>query len=136
MFPTRPRVSTDRNKRKQTEGKVVVVKMKRIILALLILPPALANLDVVSLFTARDTWIQEVVATLVVGDVPNPITGDVALWTGIMTDKRDFLQGVTQNSQPRYFPFLSTPVSVPGVLIFGWQLLLRQPRAELVHLCV
>jgi len=63
--------------------------------------PSLANLDVISLFTARDTWIQEVVATLVVGNVPNPITGDVALWTGIMTDKRDFLQGVTQNSQPR-----------------------------------
>ena len=62
---------------------------------------SLANLDVISLITTRDTWIQEVVATLVVRNVPNPITGDVALWTGIMTDKRDFLQGVTQNSQPR-----------------------------------
>ncbi|GAB1315468.1 hypothetical protein MFIFM68171_05678 [Madurella fahalii] len=62
-----------------------------------------ANLDVVSLYTKRDTWIQEVVATLIVGDVPNPITGDVALWTGIMTDKRDFLQGVTQNSPQSYY---------------------------------
>lgn len=61
-----------------------------------------ANLDVISLYTKSDAWIQEAVATLIVGDVPNPITGDVALWTGIMTDKRDFLQGVTQNSAQRY----------------------------------
>lgn len=68
---------------------------------LALMPLGLANLDVISLYTSQETWIQEVVATLVVGDVPNPITGDVALWTGIMTDKKDFLQGVTQNSQPR-----------------------------------
>jgi hypothetical protein len=68
---------------------------------LAVLPASNANLDVISLFTARDVWIQEAVATLVVSNVPSQSTGDVALWTGIMTDKRDFLQGVTQNSQQR-----------------------------------
>lgn len=61
-----------------------------------------ANLDVITLNTGRDTWIQEAEATLVVGNVPNPITGDVALWSAIMMDKKDFLQGVTQNSPSRY----------------------------------
>lgn len=60
-----------------------------------------ANLDIITLNTNRDTWIQEAVATLVLGDVPSPITGDVALWSAIMMDKNDFLQGVTQNSPGR-----------------------------------
>jgi len=62
---------------------------------------SLANLDVITLNANRDAWIQEAVATLVVGDVPSSSTGDVALWSAIMTDKRDFLQGVTENAQPR-----------------------------------
>ncbi|KAH7378691.1 hypothetical protein BKA66DRAFT_587806 [Pyrenochaeta sp. MPI-SDFR-AT-0127] len=62
-----------------------------------------ANLDVITLNTGRDTWIQEAEATLVVGNVPNPITGDVALWSAIMMDKKDFLQGVTQNSPSSYY---------------------------------
>jgi hypothetical protein len=61
-----------------------------------------ANNDVVTLNTRSGTWIQEVVATLVVGNVPNPITGDVALWSAIMMDKGDFLQGVTENSPSGY----------------------------------
>ncbi len=61
-----------------------------------------ANIDVITLNANRDAWIQEAVATLVVGDVPSSMTGDVALWSAIMTDKRDFLQGVTENAQPRY----------------------------------
>jgi hypothetical protein len=69
-----------------------------------------ANLDVVTLNAHRDAWIQEAIATLVVGDTPNPITGDVALWSAIMTDKRDFLQGVTQNSPARYGTAYSTRV--------------------------
>ncbi|KAK5660033.1 hypothetical protein OQA88_13501 [Cercophora sp. LCS_1] len=78
--------------------------MKSVLCVLLaILRLTLANLDIISLYTRGDTWIQEAVATLVVGEVPSQITGDVALWTGIMTDKRDFLQGVTQNSQPSYY---------------------------------
>lgn len=67
-----------------------------------------ANLDVITLNTKSDTWIQEAVATLVVGNVPNPITGDVALWSAIMMDKRDFLQGVTQNSPSGYDATRST----------------------------
>jgi hypothetical protein len=62
-----------------------------------------ANLDIITLNTNSGTWIQEAEGTLVVGDVPNPMTGDVALWSAIMTDKGDFLQGVTENAQPRYF---------------------------------
>lgn len=60
-----------------------------------------SNLDVVTLPTRGDAYIQEASATLVVGNVPNPMTGDVALWSAIMTDKGDFLQGVTENVQPR-----------------------------------
>ncbi|KAI0850033.1 hypothetical protein F5Y00DRAFT_268567 [Daldinia vernicosa] len=57
-----------------------------------------ANLDIITLNTKGDTWIQEASATLVLGDVPNPMAGDVALWSAIMMDKRDFLQGVTENA--------------------------------------
>lgn len=68
---------------------------------LFLIRPSYGNLDVITLNTKGDTYIQEAVATLVVGDIPNPITGDVALWSAIMMDKRDFLQGVTQNSPGR-----------------------------------
>lgn len=60
--------------------------------------PSHANVDIVSLFVPSGNFIEEAVATLVVGDIPNPITGDIALWSAIMLDKQDFLQGVTQNS--------------------------------------
>ncbi|SPJ72607.1 uncharacterized protein FTOL_02336 [Fusarium torulosum] len=60
---------------------------------------AAANLDVVTLFAKTNAYIQEASATLVLGDIPNPITGDVALWSAIMMQNQDsFLQGVTQNS--------------------------------------
>ncbi|KAI6756043.1 hypothetical protein HG530_011779 [Fusarium avenaceum] len=58
-----------------------------------------ANLDVITLFAKPNAYIQEASATLVLGDIPNPITGDVALWSAIMMQNREsFLQGVTQNS--------------------------------------
>lgn len=69
---------------------------------LALIQQAAANLDIITLNTNSDTWIQEAVTTLVVGDTPNPITGDVALWSAIMMDKEDFLQGVTQNSPNKY----------------------------------
>ncbi|KAF5009362.1 hypothetical protein FDECE_4418 [Fusarium decemcellulare] len=60
---------------------------------------ALGNLDIVTLFAKSDAYIQEASATLVVGDVPNPITGDVALWSAIMMENSaSFLQGVTENA--------------------------------------
>ncbi|KAJ3541120.1 hypothetical protein NM208_g4750 [Fusarium decemcellulare] len=60
---------------------------------------ALGNLDIVTLFARSDAYIQEASATLVVGDVPNPITGDVALWSAIMMENSaSFLQGVTENA--------------------------------------
>ncbi|KAJ4989694.1 hypothetical protein SVAN01_04724 [Stagonosporopsis vannaccii] len=57
-----------------------------------------ANLDIITLPANGNTWIQEAVATVVLGDVPQTITGDAALWSAIMMDQEDFLQGVTQNS--------------------------------------
>jgi hypothetical protein len=63
-----------------------------------LVPSVFANNDVVTLVTRGDAWIQEAVATLVLGDTPNPMTGDVALWSAIMMDQKDFLQGVSQNS--------------------------------------
>ncbi|KAF4981514.1 hypothetical protein FZEAL_2699 [Fusarium zealandicum] len=60
---------------------------------------AIANLDVVTLFAKPNAYIQEASATLVVGDVPNPITEDVALWSAIMMENQaSFLQGVTENA--------------------------------------
>lgn len=61
---------------------------------------AYANKDFVNLNTYGNTWIQEVTATLVVPELPEAITGDVALWSAIMMDsfEGDFLQGVTQSS--------------------------------------
>jgi hypothetical protein len=61
-----------------------------------------ANLDVITLNTRGDMWITEATATLVLGEVPNPNNGDLALWSAIMMDKRDFLQGVTETAPRRY----------------------------------
>lgn len=60
-----------------------------------------ANLDIITLPANGNTWIQEAVATLVLGDVPDTITGDAALWSAIMMDQEDFLQGLTQSSPGR-----------------------------------
>lgn len=62
-----------------------------------------ANKDVVTLNTNGNAWIREASATLVLPELPNPVTGDVALWSAIMMDdfNGDFLQGVTQSS-PAY----------------------------------
>lgn len=65
---------------------------------LALISPSYANVDIVSLFFPNGNFIEEAVATLVVGNIPNPITGDIALWSAIMLDQQDFLQGVTQNS--------------------------------------
>lgn len=64
---------------------------------------AVANLDVVTLFANADAYIQEASATLVVGDIPDPITGDVSMWSAIMMQNQDsFLQGVTENAPAGY----------------------------------
>lgn len=61
---------------------------------------ARANLDVVTLSTRGTTYITSARATLVLGKAPSPQgSGDAALWSAIMMDKQDFLQGVTQNSK-------------------------------------
>ncbi|KAF7520276.1 hypothetical protein G7054_g12830 [Neopestalotiopsis clavispora] len=63
-----------------------------------------ANKDVISLEASSDAWIQEAVATLVLGNVPNPIAGDVALWSAIMMENEaSFLQGVTENALESYW---------------------------------
>lgn len=64
---------------------------------------SIANLDVITLYAKTSAYIQEASATLVVGDVPNPITGDVALWSAIMMENQaSFLQGVTENAPQGY----------------------------------
>ncbi|KAF3044260.1 hypothetical protein E8E12_000971 [Didymella heteroderae] len=65
---------------------------------LLLIHKSAANLDIITLPANGNTWIQEAEATLILGDVPEEITGDAALWSAIMMDQQDFLQGVTQNS--------------------------------------
>ncbi|EXA41657.1 hypothetical protein FOPG_16314 [Fusarium oxysporum f. sp. conglutinans race 2 54008] len=65
----------------------------------LILQQAAANLDVVTLVTRSGVYIQEASATLVLPAIPNPISGDVALWSAIMMQNQEsFLQGVTENA--------------------------------------
>lgn len=65
----------------------------------LILQQAAANLDVVTLGTRSGVYIQEASATLVLPAIPNPISGDVALWSAIMMQNQEsFLQGVTENA--------------------------------------
>jgi hypothetical protein len=59
-----------------------------------------ANKDFITLHTTGDAWIQEAVATLVLPEIPETVTGDIALWSAIMMDdyNGDFLQGVTSSS--------------------------------------
>ncbi|PSK42113.1 hypothetical protein B9Z65_4027 [Elsinoe australis] len=60
---------------------------------------AQANSDIISLYTNGATWIQEASATLILPPLPNPVSGDVAIWSAIMMENQaSFLQGVTSNS--------------------------------------
>ncbi|KAI1346351.1 hypothetical protein F5Y01DRAFT_321941 [Xylaria sp. FL0043] len=75
--------------------------MKSFLLALGVLSTlvhrASANVDHVSLYVSGGATIIEASATLVLPSAPNPITGDVALWSAIQLDS-DFIQGVTENA--------------------------------------
>jgi hypothetical protein len=64
---------------------------------------AIANKDAITLITNGNSWIKEAVATLVLPELPDSVTGDIALWSAIMMDdyNGDFLQGVTSSS-PAY----------------------------------
>lgn len=64
-----------------------------------------ANKDVITVNANGNSWIQEAIATLVVPETPETVSGDIALWSAIMMDdyNGDFLQGVTQSS-PAYVP--------------------------------
>ena len=46
------------------------------------------------------SWIQEAISTLITPLTPTPIIGDVAIWTGMGTDKNDLIQGITENGPP------------------------------------
>lgn len=60
---------------------------------------AQANSDIVSLYTSGSAYITEASATLVLPKLPNPVSGDVAIWSAIMMENQaSFLQGVTSNS--------------------------------------
>ncbi|TGJ81876.1 hypothetical protein E0Z10_g6895 [Xylaria hypoxylon] len=56
-----------------------------------------ANIDLIGLYASGGATIVEASATLVLPSAPNPITGDVALWSAIQLD-RDFIQGVSENA--------------------------------------
>ncbi|KAI1757648.1 hypothetical protein F4782DRAFT_479316 [Xylaria castorea] len=56
-----------------------------------------ATLDIISLYTSGSATIVEASATVILPSVPNPITGDLALWSAIQLDK-DFIQGVSENA--------------------------------------
>ena len=61
-----------------------------------------ANSDIVTLY-ANKAYIQEANATLVLPELPNPVTGDVALWSAIMMqNEASFIQGVTSNYPSGY----------------------------------
>lgn len=86
---------------------VYIVTMRSVAVAtavgLSLITGAVANKDAITLITNGNSWIKEAVATLVVPDLPAPVTGDIALWSAIMMDdyQGDFLQGVTSSS-PTY----------------------------------
>jgi hypothetical protein len=69
-----------------------------------------ANKDFITLHTNSNAWIREAIATLVLPEIPEAVTGDIALWSAIMMDdyNGDFLQGVTSSS-PLYV--LTTTIS-------------------------
>ncbi|KAJ8110749.1 hypothetical protein ONZ43_g5795 [Nemania bipapillata] len=56
-----------------------------------------ATLDLISLYTSGNATIVEASATLVLPGVPNPLTGDTALWSALRLD-RDFIQGVSESA--------------------------------------
>ncbi|KAF3000346.1 hypothetical protein E8E14_002919 [Neopestalotiopsis sp. 37M] len=57
-----------------------------------------ANKDFITLQTSGNAYIKEAIATLVLPKVPTP-NGDLALWSAILMDQQDFLQGVTENAK-------------------------------------
>ncbi|KAI0554752.1 hypothetical protein F4679DRAFT_579093 [Xylaria curta] len=58
---------------------------------------AAATLDIVSLYISGGATIVEASATVILPNVPSPITGDLALWSTVQLDK-DFIQGVSENA--------------------------------------
>ncbi|KAF4549374.1 Hypothetical protein D9617_22g067210 [Elsinoe fawcettii] len=58
-----------------------------------------ANSDIISLSTRGSAYIAEAAATLILPPLPNPIAGDVSMWSGIHMERQaSFVQGVTSNS--------------------------------------
>ncbi|KAL9082361.1 MAG: hypothetical protein Q9165_008910, partial [Trypethelium subeluteriae] len=55
-----------------------------------------ANTDLVTLSTPGAAWIQEVDATVILPQLPNPVSGHNSLWSAIYTDNDEtFMQGVS-----------------------------------------
>lgn len=79
--------------------KVAIMKGKpaAITACLALIQQAAATLDIISLYTSGGATIVEASATVILPSVPNPITGDLALWSAIQLD-RDFIQGVSENA--------------------------------------
>ncbi|KAI1148313.1 hypothetical protein F4825DRAFT_454610 [Nemania diffusa] len=64
---------------------------------LTLISQTIAILDLLSLYTSGNATIVEASATLVLPVVPNPLTGDVALWSALRRDG-DFIQGVSESA--------------------------------------
>ncbi|KAI0517067.1 hypothetical protein F5B22DRAFT_606091 [Xylaria bambusicola] len=56
-----------------------------------------AFLDFINLRASSSATIIEASATLVLPSTPNPVIGNVALWSGLQLDS-DFIQGVSENA--------------------------------------
>lgn len=61
---------------------------------------AKASSDFIKLHTTnKAAWIKEASATLVLPELPQQVSGNVELWSGVMMEREaSFLQGVTSNS--------------------------------------
>ncbi|KZL83218.1 hypothetical protein CI238_12526 [Colletotrichum incanum] len=75
-----------------------------------------ANSDIVSLHTNGVAYIQEASATVVLPELPSPLSGDVAIWSAIMMNNQaSFLQGVTSSSPSGTDSFFVAAGSDPTV---------------------
>jgi hypothetical protein len=82
--------------------EAVIMKSSALVtgVGLLLIARTVANKDAITLQTRGNSWINEAVATLVLPEVPDYVTGDIALWSAIMMNdyQGDFLQGVSSSS--------------------------------------
>ena len=89
-----------------------------------------ANTDFVTLYAPGAAWIQEVDATVILPQLPNPVSGDSAVWSAISTDNEaSFMQGVSAVGPGEYvFRFDVLSISSQFAYLCPLQHLLRRCR--------